>query len=142
MRPSADPDDMEDILRHVRRGVEARTQTQLDQDLDFWGGKSSLKPSTSSMARCQSEATVAQEEPSLAPRAAVRGRYVFSGQVLGPPGRLGAPESGEGLTMSPRPLDFARRPRRTEDGVAPPAGLASTRAAEAMAAECAEEVDI
>lgn len=131
-------DDMEDLLRHVRRGVEARTQTQLDQDS---GLKSSSKPSASSMARCQSDATVAQEEPSLASRAAVRGRYVFSGQVLGPPSRPSAPEAAEGLTMSPRPLDFTRRPRRTEDAAAAPS-FHARQAAEAMAAECAEEVDI
>ncbi|CAK9042091.1 unnamed protein product [Durusdinium trenchii] len=124
MRVSADPDDMEDLLRHVRRGVEARTQTQVEQE----SAKSNSKPHVP--ARGQS---IAQEgEPSLAPRSAVRGRYVFSGQVLGPPGRV----EGDGLP-SPRPLDFARRPRRTEEN-SHGSSFHARQAAEAMAVECSE----
>eukprot|EP00913_Durusdinium_trenchii_P023891 g22436.t1 len=113
MRVSADPDDMEDLLRHVRRGVEARTQTQVRRAIP-------------------SRMFLPEGEPSLAPRSAVRGRYVFSGQVLGPPGRV----EGDGLP-SPRPLDFARRPRRTEEN-SHGSSFHARQAAEAMAVECSE----
>mmetsp|Transcript_11192 Transcript_11192/g.21065 ORF Transcript_11192/g.21065 Transcript_11192/m.21065 type:complete len:163 (+) Transcript_11192:70-558(+) len=141
MRPAADPDDMEDLLRHVRRGVEARTQTQMEQE-GVGGVKSSSK---TPMARCQSEATVAQEEPPVTlPRAAVRGRYVFSGgsQILAPGQRLGAPSEASEVLVSPRPMDFAsRRPRGRVGGdeAGPTTSTFDARqAAEAMAAECDE----
>mmetsp|Transcript_32833 Transcript_32833/g.78559 ORF Transcript_32833/g.78559 Transcript_32833/m.78559 type:complete len:162 (+) Transcript_32833:71-556(+) len=143
MRPAADPDDMEDLLRHVRRGVEARTQTQ-DQE----GTSSGQNTSKAQLARCQSGATVAQEEPPVAlPRAAVRGRYVFSSgsSILGSGQRLGAPSEPSDAMVSPRPMDFAsRRPRGrigNEDGGHATSKIEARQAAEAMAAEC-DEVEI
>eukprot|EP00931_Biecheleriopsis_adriatica_P075361 TRINITY_DN49242_c0_g1_i1.p1 TRINITY_DN49242_c0_g1~~TRINITY_DN49242_c0_g1_i1.p1 ORF type:complete len:201 (+),score=31.53 TRINITY_DN49242_c0_g1_i1:103-705(+) len=167
---AADPDDVEDILKHVRRGVEAISLSQGEQGKSYPSDESASKVSSQSMTRCQSDATVAmssqEEAPIAVPKASVRGRYVFSGgggseMIVGQPGlRPGqhmdfTASDPSGLQMSPRPggigrpTDFSNRrvPRtRGESSGAVGAVSASPPAAHAaeaaMAAECVEADEI